>query len=193
MYKRQLIFLILFVHSFFIGQNLYIKDREKAEIFLKKISESTKVRFIIDLFRRGKYVTAGSMIFMNNFIIAAIAVYSGIIFFIPLFILFSNAVITGILFGIESIASGTLSLFHLFFIILVGLLEISSLIISTYEGVRIGIGIIKPNISSKERLNKFKQGLYEATLMLSFVVVLLFIAAIIETTGIVIFNLKFVK
>lgn len=181
----SLIFIFLFIISFFSGQYLYKTDRAGAEEIVKKISEDSKTKYILNLFDEKNFFLAGFLIFINNFLINVFSMYLGIILIVPILVFLSNATTIGMLFGIESMYKSP-SLLHIIMIFIVGILEISCFILTTYEGLRIGNSWIKPRLSDKKV--KLKQALKEASSILVLVAIILIIAAIIETIGISIFS-----
>jgi len=177
-----MVFLILFIQSFFAGQYLYKIDKNTAEGLIKKIADTKKTRFIIDAFAQKNYFVAGVGIFINNFLINTITMYLGIILIAPVFVFIANAVGIGLVFGIDSMYSH-ITVPHFLLILVVGLLEISCLILITYEGLRIGMSWISPSKS-----NNIKKSIKEASKILVLIAIILIIAAIIETIGIAIFS-----
>ncbi len=186
------IFLFIFSQSFLAGQFLYKTDKKKAEGLLKQIADNEKIKSIIELFKGKNYFTAFLAILLNNFVIGAYSMYFGVIFIIPLLILLLNSVMIGFLFGIESIIPPLLTFPHTLSIIAVGLLEFSSMILVTYEGMRIGMSWIAPKIfKEKKRIDSLKQAIIEGTRILPISFLLLIIAAVIETFAIAIFSTRF--
>jgi uncharacterized membrane protein SpoIIM required for sporulation len=187
-------FLLVFSQAFFSGQYLYKTDKEAAENFIELVANSTKIRIIANIFKERNYILAGTLIFLNNFSINALSMYLGMIPLFPLFILFSNALMTGFIFGIESLMPPTPTIYNIIVFMLVAIMEFSSFILVTYEGLRIGFALINPKIFNQtKRKNALKQNLKEGTNVLVIVLLLLMIGAIIETMGIVLFSSRFIS
>ncbi|MBI5148254.1 stage II sporulation protein M [Candidatus Pacearchaeota archaeon] len=189
-----IIFILLFIQSFFAGQYLYKTDKAKAEDLVKQIGESKKTKIIIDAFRNHNYVLAASLIFINNFLINIVSMYLGVIVIVPLFIFLSNALSLGILFGIDSLVPPAPTLQHVIFICIVGILEIFCFILITYEGLNIASKAIKSiKNKKKNKYKELKQSFREATKILPLIALILILAALVETIGIAIFSSKFVS
>lgn len=176
------IFLLLFTMSFFSGQYLYKTDKQKAEDLVKQIAESKKTIIILNFFDNKNYLAAISSIFANNFLINAASMYLGVIVIIPILVFLSNASSLGMIFGIQSMIK-PITFPYILFVLAVGILEISCLILTTYEGLKIAKSWIRP--AKNENL---KKSLKEATNLLLLIAIIFLIAAIIETAGIAIFS-----
>lgn len=189
-----LVSLLLFSQAFFAGQHLYRTDKESAEEFIEMIAKTAKIRIIASFFKEGRYVIAGTLIFLNNFLIDVFSMYLGIILIVPVFVLLSNTLVTGMVFGIESVMYPSTSISHIILVGLVGILEFSSVILITYEGLRIGLAWINPKIfHKKKRKDALKQNLKEGTKILFLVMLILIIAAIVEAISIIISSSKLIS
>lgn len=180
----SIILLILFINSFFAGQHLYKTDKDKAGEIIEKVRNIEKLKFLNNLMQEGRFALVSLLIFINNFLIDAFSVYLGVIFIFTIFMPVSNVMLLGIIIGIESMASDFAPL-RTSILIIVGGLELFCMILSTYEGLRIGVSWINPKIfGKKKRKEALKQAFIEGSKILILVAVILVAAAIIETVGI---------
>ncbi len=187
-----LIFLLISSQAFFAGQYLYKTDKEKTKELLKQIADSDRIRLITQLFEERDYFMASLVILLNNFLIGAYSMYLGILIVIPPMVLLLNSIAIGLLFGIQSMVPPSPTLPHLLSIILVGVLELSAMLLTAYEGLRIGISWINPRfIKERKRINALKRAITEGTRILPLILVILIIAAIIETMAIAVFSTRF--
>jgi len=145
-----IIFIVLYIISFSYGYNLYINDKPKALEIIKSISENHFIQITLEAFRQHDYITGFLLILGNNIKSLAILLFSGIIFILPGFISISQATGLGIIMGISE-AIRHVSFFHWIFVIVVGLLEFSTIFLACYEGTRLGWILIKRKKKIKKK------------------------------------------
>lgn len=186
-----LILSVLFINSFFAGQYLYQTDKKKAEDFILQIKNIEKLRVVDNMLQDRHYITATLTVFANNFLIDVFAFYSGIILLSPVLIPLSNVLLFGFMMGIESVMpSFSMSFSRMLLFVIVAFMELSAMIIITYEGLRLGISFINPKVlGKKKRKDALKQSLSEGSKILFLIALILIISAIVEIMGIVFLEL----
>ncbi|MFH1248854.1 MAG: stage II sporulation protein M [archaeon] len=186
------IMLVLFINAFFSGKYLYNTQPDKAKQILDSVKNIEKLKTLDMMMEEGKYVSVSVLIFFNNFLIDVFASYSGIIFIFSILIPFSNVLLLGVLIGIQSMIPNALTLWRGLLLFIVAGMEVFCMILSTYEGLRIGYSIIKPAaFGKKKRADALKIAYKEASKILVLIAIILILAAIIETAGIAYLNSTF--
>jgi hypothetical protein len=186
------IMLVLFVNSFFSGKYIYNHEPEKAKQILDAVKNIEKLKTLDSMMDDGKYFAVSSLIFLNNFLIDVFAAYSGVIFVFSILIPFSNVLLLGVLMGIQSMMPNSINLLRGLFLFVVAGMEVFCMILSTYEGLRIGYSLFNPKaFGKKKRVDAVKVAYKEASKILILIAIILILAAIIETAGIAYLNSAF--
>jgi len=187
-----IIFLVLYIISFSYGYNLYFNNKPQALVIIKAVSDNQFIQITLEAFRQHNYITGFLLILGNNIKSIAILLFSGIIFILPGFFSVTQATSLGIIMGISE-AIRHVSFFHWIFVIVVGLLEFSTIFLACYEGTRLGLTLIKIKKKGKKKNKKlltFNNTFIEALKIFVLIIAILTIAAAIETVGIALFGSK---
>jgi stage II sporulation protein M len=169
--KVILIAFLVFFSAILLGYFSAQSSPDETEIVLKQLQETLEP--IIEMPSFGQFL----VIFLNNSIIAFLAVILGLIFGIfPFLVLFSNGLMLGIIFYFTQVRNDWSTIFAL--ILPHGIFEILAVILACAVGLKLGRVILerifKKEVSIKTELN------IALSFFLRFLFPLLAIAAAIE-------------
>jgi uncharacterized membrane protein SpoIIM required for sporulation len=178
------VFLFFFFLSFLSSKYLLETEPEKIEEFMNQFRSSPIISRFEELLNQGKYIDVAILIFLHNSELALLNYFFGIGFLFAVIIQASNGFLVGFLLGISSHVFSNLIVAISFIIVL--LLELTALTATAVEGMYLTYSIIRPERmwKTKSKLKSAKKTLLQSTRVILLALILLLIAALIETLAI---------
>lgn len=182
--KNYIIFVsILFVLGLIVGNLLIDPSSSLMKDNFEKISSLAEI-----INEKDSIIFTVTTIFLNNFLIAFLMVAFGVLLGIyPIFVVLVNGLLIGVYIRIIYEELQSLS-FLLVGLLPHGIFEISAIMISAAFGVKLGFLLVRALVERitskdmKENQIKFKYVIKQTPVLLLGVLVILFVAAIIEST-----------
>lgn len=175
------IFFIFFLIGYSGGKYLLEMEPNKVEEFINEIKNTEVIQIFFDLLKNKEYFKIIILIFFHNSQIAIINYILGISFLLPLFIQMFNGMLIGFFFGISPKIFINIIDAVGFFIILI--IEVIATTITAVEGMYLTYSIIRPQVmwKTKSKLKSAKKTFSQSIKIIFLALILLLIAAIIET------------
>lgn len=121
-------------------------------------------------------LSSSLMIFTNNVIVSLLAIFLGVTIVLPTLIVFANGVITGLVVG-TVVAKGVSLWLAILALVPHGIFELTAFFLSASYGTLLGVNFWKLVF---RRENKFMKLLAEMPIYILLILILLFVAALVE-------------
>jgi uncharacterized membrane protein SpoIIM required for sporulation len=173
------IFFFFFFFSYLSSKYLLETEPEKVEEMLKQIMSTPAISRFQELLKQEKYVDIAFLIFFHNSQLALLNYFFGIGFLFAIIIQASNGFLLGFLLAV----SEGLTLAEVLIIFIILLLELTALTTTAVEGMYLTYSYIRPERmwKTKSRVKSIKKTLSQSIRIILVCLLLLLLAAIIET------------
>jgi uncharacterized membrane protein SpoIIM required for sporulation len=178
------IFFFFFFLSYLSSKYLLETEPEKIEEFMKQFKSSPVISRFEELLSQGKYLDIALLIFLHNSELALLNYFLGIGFLFAVIIQASNGFLVGFLLGVSPHVFSNLIVALSFIAVLI--LELTALTATAVEGMYLTYSIIRPERmwKTKSKLKSAKKTFSQSIRVLLFALILLLIAALIETLAV---------